>query len=54
MEKPDIRKNLEDAPVIINQVGWAGLMLGRLDVYFEKSRAAKCADCKNIYIGKSA
>ncbi|MEO0042321.1 MAG: hypothetical protein RL329_1769 [Bacteroidota bacterium] len=52
MDKPDIRKNIADAPVVINQVGWAGLMLGRLDIYFEKSRAAQCADCKNIYIGK--
>ncbi len=51
LERPDIRKNADAAPVIINQVGWAGIMLGRIDVYFERTKAAKCNACQNIYIG---
>ena len=32
MEKPTILKNLDGKDVIINQVGWAGLMLGKIDI----------------------
>lgn len=32
MEKPTVIKNLEGKDVIINQVGWAGLMLGKIDI----------------------
>ncbi|MEO1712189.1 MAG: metallophosphatase [Bacteroidota bacterium] len=39
MEKPDIVRNTKGHPVIINQVGWGGLVLGRLDFYFEKRRS---------------
>ena len=36
LEKPTIEKNIEGKPVIINQVGWAGINLGRIDIDFEK------------------
>ncbi len=36
--------------VIINQVGWAGIMLGRIDVTIEKGKKAKCFSCKNEYL----
>ena len=52
MDKPDIFKNADGQPVIINQVGWAGIMLGRIDVSFERTKSEKCASCQNIYIGK--
>jgi 5'-nucleotidase len=51
LEKPDILKNLDSQPVIVNQVGWAGIMMGRIDVFFERTKQAKCESCKNIYIG---
>lgn len=35
MEAPEIHKNRKGKPVLINQVGWAGLMLGRIDFYFD-------------------
>jgi 5'-nucleotidase len=52
LEKPDIRKNLDGQPVIINQVGWGGIMLGRIDVYFERTKGSQCESCQNIYINK--
>ena len=36
MEKPEMRKNKIGKSVLINQVGWAGLVLGRIDFYFDK------------------
>ncbi len=42
--------NLDQKEVIINQVGWAGMMLGRLDFYFERNRKGKCVGCGNSLI----
>jgi len=50
MSKPDIRRNKMGDEVIINQVGWAGIMLGRLDVEFEHAQKGKCISCKNSLI----
>jgi len=50
LEQPDRIKNRDGKPVLINQVGWAGIMLGRLDFYFEKNVKNKCVTCKNILI----
>lgn len=36
LDKPMKVNNLKNEPVIINQVGWAGLQLGRLDVFLDK------------------
>ena len=52
LDKPNILKNLDEQPVIVNQVGWAGIMLGRIDVLFERGRNEKCDTCQNIFIGK--
>lgn len=35
---PEVHQNARNKPVIINQVGWAGLYLGRLDFYFQKGK----------------
>ncbi len=51
LKEPDIRKNLDGLPVIINQVGWAGIMLGRIDVTFERGKSNRCETCKNILVG---
>lgn len=52
LNEPVIVKNANGNPTIINQVGWAGIMLGRLDIQFERSRKNKCTSCKNLFIGK--
>lgn len=36
MDKPEMHKNKAGKSVLINQVGWAGLYLGRIDFYFDK------------------
>ena len=38
LTKPDEFRNAAGAKVLVNQVGWAGIYLGRLDFYFEKKR----------------
>lgn len=41
LEKPTEEKNLDEEIVLINQVGWAGINLGRIDFTFENSRSHK-------------
>ena len=41
MYEPHIEKNKLDRPVMINQVGFAGILLGRIDLYFEKGSSRK-------------
>lgn len=50
MHEPDIQRNLDGEEVVINQAGWAGIMLGRLDVWIEKNKKGKCMSCKNTYV----
>ncbi|MCB0516182.1 MAG: metallophosphatase [Chitinophagales bacterium] len=38
LEKAYVAKNKEGKPTLINQVGWAGIWLGKLDISFEKRR----------------
>lgn len=37
MEKPEEHTNKSGKKVLINQVGWAGLVLGRIDFYFDNN-----------------
>ena len=46
-----ITKNMEGNPLVINQVGWGGTMLGRLDIEFERNnKKHSCKTCKNEWI----
>ncbi len=36
LKEPEMHKNKSGNSVLINQVGWAGLILGRIDFYFDK------------------
>ncbi len=47
LEKAETLKNKKGEPVTVNQVGWAGIALGRLDVFFEKNKKNKCITCNN-------
>jgi len=47
MDTPDIRSNIENKEVHITQAGWAGIVLGRLDVYFERNKKRKCVICRS-------
>lgn len=37
--RPEEYRNASGAKVLVNQVGWAGIYLGRIDFYFEKKRS---------------
>jgi 5'-nucleotidase len=53
LREAEFELDLDGNPVLINQVGWAGIMLGRLDIYFEKNRKSRCDSCQNIWIGRN-
>ena len=38
MDEPFQQKNINNQPVLIHQVGWAGLNLGKIDLVFEKAK----------------
>ncbi|MEZ4896434.1 MAG: metallophosphatase [Saprospiraceae bacterium] len=50
MDKPETRNNRVGKPVVINQVGWAGLILGKLDIYLEKNKRNHCVTCGNLQV----
>lgn len=50
LETPDVQKNTKGNPVLIHQVGWAGIVLGRLDVYVERTTKNYCTHCKNVWV----
>lgn len=41
LDEPEIHKNKKGELVLINQVGWAGLALGRIDFYLGERKRAK-------------
>ena len=41
LQKPDLIKNLSGKDVVVNQVGFGGLILGRVDFYFSKEKRHK-------------
>lgn len=51
MEEPLVVRNRQDEPVVINQAGWGGILLGRMDILFERNRKNKCIGCQNIAVG---
>ncbi len=51
MKEAERYTNMAGKPVLINQVGWAGIQLGRIDVYFEKNKKGTCITCKNLPVG---
>jgi 5'-nucleotidase len=53
LEEPHILANAKGDPVWINQVGWGGIMLGRIDVLFEQNRKGKCISCDNVLLNNS-
>lgn len=52
LDKPELVRNLEGETVMINQVGWAGIRLGRIDITFEKGSKKSCVSCDNLWVRK--
>ena len=50
LNEPDIVSNADGKPVCVNQVGWGGLRLGRIDLAFEKGKAESCLTCQNLWV----
>lgn len=51
LDSPAEELNAERKPVVINQVGWAALMLGKLEFYIEKQKLSFIDMSPNINIG---
>lgn len=52
MDEPDVQKNKSGSDVLINQVGWAGIMLGRLDFEFSKMQKKNLTKSHTVTVGK--
>ena len=50
MKDPDVFKNGTGEPVLVNQVGFGGLLLGRIDIRFERSGKSTCTQCSNVWV----
>jgi 5'-nucleotidase len=51
-DKPVSYKNKKGDDVLVNQVGWAGIVLGRLDFEFSKFSGKKLAKNHNISVSQ--
>lgn len=54
MEVPEQISNLDSQPVWVNQVGWAGLYLGRMDVKFERNMNKKSVFGRTVVVDKKS
>lgn len=53
LPEPQSFINKDGKNVLVNQVGWAGLLLGRLDFYFDKNKTVKNISWNNQVIDDS-
>jgi 5'-nucleotidase len=52
MDAPATYKNRSGSDVLVNQVGWAGIQLGRLDFEFSGGRKKNMAKSHTVVVGK--
>jgi 5'-nucleotidase len=52
LNEPVLVKNKKGEDVLVNQVGWAGIQLGRLDYEFLKYKKKNMTAAKSLVIGK--
>lgn len=52
LSEPLVYKNKKGNDVLVNQVGWAGINLGRLDFDFTKSSTKKLSEASSITVTK--
>lgn len=50
LDEPAKHENLDGKAVLINQVGWAGIMLGRIDFYFETRKKKRIVNCVQLTV----
>lgn len=51
LDQPTILENRDKQGVLINQVGWAGIKLGRIDITFSERKGKRCISCNNEWLG---
>ena len=52
LDEPVVLKDKNGSDIIINQVGWAGVRLGRLDFSFEGVNKKNLLNAHSVTIGK--
>ena len=52
LDHPTVIKNKKGENVLINQVGWAGIILGRLDFEFSKIKNNNLSKSHTVVVGK--
>ena len=52
LDSPAVLKNKKGREVIVNQVGWAGVRLGRLDYAFSSKKSTNLLNAQSVIIGK--
>ncbi len=52
LDAPVVEKNKAGSDVLINQVGWAGIILGRLDFEFSRFRNKNLLNFHTVVVGK--
>ena len=50
MDQPDMQRNKDGAPVIIHQVGWGGIRLGKMEITLERNKRNKCVTCEGMWV----
>jgi len=53
LDEPVSLQNKNGKSVIVNQVGWAGILLGRIDFYFDKNKTVKNISWNNQLIDEN-
>ena len=51
LDKPTAVKNITGREVLVTQAGWAGMILGRIDVLFDRGTRKKSVSSNHIEIG---
>jgi 5'-nucleotidase len=52
LDRPTVMKNKKGGEVIINQAGWGGLRLGRINYTFSNKKSTKLSDAHSVIITK--
>ncbi|MBL7717998.1 MAG: metallophosphoesterase [Flavipsychrobacter sp.] len=52
LDAPTVVKNKRGTDVLVNQVGWAGLRLGRIDYEFGSTKTTKKPKSQSVIVGK--
>ena len=53
LEKPILETNLDDKKVIINQVGWGGINIGKIDFIFKQNKTNFDVKNSSIFVKKN-